>query len=279
MTNFTITPDGTHTAGAVQTVEFGQAEVHKFQEGCYSAAVDSKAWDTNFVNVWNMAFSKDGKKLAAEGRTSLYDYTIVVNGAPWSESFPCVWQPIFHPKTDAVVAPVRVAGKWTLAQDGKVLWDNSFMQCWNQMYNSDASKLAAIIATKLGKWTMAVDGQPWRTTFSDMVADAVFSPDGRRLAASGKEGSSWTIIVDDVPWNNTYDMVWQPVFSPDSQNIGARVEKDGKYNIAINGKPFNGNCDMAWDPIFSPDSKKVLIRTIEHGNYIRRVVPVTDITG
>ena len=62
----------------------------------------------------------------------LYDYTIVVDGVPWSGSFPCVWEPIFHPKTGAVIAPVRIAGKWTLAQDGKAMWDRSFAQCWHR---------------------------------------------------------------------------------------------------------------------------------------------------
>jgi hypothetical protein len=52
-------------------VAFGQAEVFKFQEGCYSAAADGQAWDKNFVNVWNMAFSPDGFKLAAEVRGPL----------------------------------------------------------------------------------------------------------------------------------------------------------------------------------------------------------------
>jgi hypothetical protein len=226
-----------------------------------------------------MAFSADGTKLAAEARTNLYDYTIVVDGVPWSESFPCVWEPIFHPKTNAVVAPVRLAGKWTLAQDGKPLWDQGFAQCWQQMYNADASKLAAVVATKLGRWTMAVDAQAWKTTFGDMVADAVFSPDGKRLAALGKEGPQWTVFVDDAAWTNTFDMAWKPVFSPDSRNVGAKVEKNGKYTIAINDKLFKQQCDAVWDPTFSPDVQKVLIRSIEHGNYIRRVMPVTAITG
>jgi len=187
MANFTMSPDGLHTAGTVQTVAFGQAEIFKFKEGCYSAAADGKVWEINFVNVWDMAFSSDGTKLAAEARTTPYDYTIVVNGVPWSESFGCVWAPIFNPKTGAVVAPVMVGGKWTLAQDGKTLWDKSFVQCWHQVFNRDASKLAAIVAPKYGRWTIAVDGQPWRTTFGDMVTDVVFSPDGTRVAALGKE--------------------------------------------------------------------------------------------
>ena len=70
------------TAGVVQTREFGEGEIFRFQEGCFTVAADGKTWDRNFVNVWGMAFSPEGKKLAAEARTSLYAYTIVVDGAP-----------------------------------------------------------------------------------------------------------------------------------------------------------------------------------------------------
>jgi len=166
-----------------------------------------------------------------------------------------------------------------MAQDGKAMWDRSFAQCWHQMFNSDGSKLAAIVAPKFGRWTVAVNGQAWHTKFGDMVADAVFSPDGNRLAALGKEGEQWTVMVDDRPWDGMYDIVWKPVFSPDSRNVAAKVEKDGKYTVAIDGKLFKRQCEAVWDPIFSPDGKKVLIRSIEHGKYTRRVVPVTDITG
>jgi len=220
-----------------------------------------------------------GTKLAAEVRTSLYDYTIVVDGDPWAETFPCVWEPIFNPKTGAVVAPVRIDGKWTMAQDGKTIWDRSFFQCWHQMFSPDASRLAAIVAPKYGRWTVAVDGVPWKTSFGDMVTDAVFSPDGTRIAAVGKDGYEWSVFVDGAVWNSTYDMVWQPVFSSDSRNIAVKVEKNGRQTIVINGKPWKRECEEVWDPAFSPDGSKVLVRSIEGGKYFRHVLPITEITG
>jgi Tol biopolymer transport system component len=226
-----------------------------------------------------MAFSPDGTKLAAEARISPYDYTIVVNGVPWSETFGCVWTPIFNPKTSAVIAPVMQGAKWTLAQDGKVLWDRDFVQCWHQMFSADASKLAAIVAPKFSRWTIAVDGQPWRTTFGDMVTDAVFSPDGSKVAALGKEDGQWTVIVDDAVWPERYDMAWAPIFSPDGNNVGAKVEKNGSYTVVINGKPWKKECEAVWDPTFSLDGSKVLIRSIEGGKCLRRVLPIAEITG
>ncbi|MBW2706879.1 MAG: WD40 repeat domain-containing protein, partial [Deltaproteobacteria bacterium] len=85
-----------------------------------------------------------------------------------------------------MVAPVRVDGKWSVAEDGRIIWDRRLVQVWNLMFSPDGSKLAAIVAPKYGKWTVAVDGQPWAATFNDIVSDAVFSPDSNRIAAVAK---------------------------------------------------------------------------------------------
>ena len=128
-----------------------------------------------------------------------------------------------------------------------------------------------------GPWrSMVRPGTPRSAIWLRMQSSVLTEVDWQPF---GKEGPQWTVIVDDRPWDGTYDMVWKPVFSPNSRNVGAKVEKGGKYTVAIDGKLFKRQCEAAWDPIFSPDGKKVLIRSIEHGKYTRRVVPVTDITG
>jgi hypothetical protein len=83
MTYFALSSDGRHTAGAVQVEDVDSGEIHKFQEGSFTAALDGKPWDSRFVNVWNLAISPDGEHLAAEVRLNLYDYTIAVDGVPW----------------------------------------------------------------------------------------------------------------------------------------------------------------------------------------------------
>ncbi|MBU1570760.1 MAG: WD40 repeat domain-containing protein, partial [Proteobacteria bacterium] len=120
LTGLTVSNDGDRTAAAVQTVPFKEAEIFKFQEGCYSVAVDGTAWDRNFVNVWDTSFSPDGKRVAAGVRTSLYDYTVAVDGVPWEKSFASVWEPQLCPSDDSVTAPVRSSGSWFLAKDGKI---------------------------------------------------------------------------------------------------------------------------------------------------------------
>ncbi|MCP4687168.1 MAG: WD40 repeat domain-containing protein, partial [Desulfobacterales bacterium] len=216
------------------------------------------------------------ERLAAEVRLNLYEYTIAVDGKPWDKTFPTVWEPIFHPVDGSVTAPVRVAGKWTLANDGEILWSRMFTQAWHQQYSADGKNLAAIVAPEYGKWTVAVNGAPWSTVFGDLVADLTFSPDGARAAALGKEGEAWGVVVDGSRWTNAFDMAWKPVFSPDGAHVAARVEKKGKYTIALDDRLWEKAGEAAWDPVFSPGGDKLLLRSIENGVYHRRVINVSD---
>jgi hypothetical protein len=185
---------------------------------------------------------------------------------------------VFNPVTGTVVAPVRIAGKWTLAEDGGALWDRKFVQVWHQKFSPDGQKLAAIVAPAFGKWTVAVDQVPWSAVFTEMVTDLVFSPDGSRVAALGKNGSSWHVAVDGAVWRSASEMAWQPVFSPDGKDVAARVEKNGKYTVVVNDRLWERECDFVWDPAFSPDGTQLLFRSLEADQYFRRVVPVTEVS-
>jgi hypothetical protein len=48
MTYFAMSSDGRHTAGAVQVEDVDSGEIHKFQEGSFSAALDGIPWDSRF---------------------------------------------------------------------------------------------------------------------------------------------------------------------------------------------------------------------------------------
>jgi len=264
-------------AAVVQVEEFSEGEIHKFQQGTFTAALNGKPWETRFVNVWNPALSSDGTKLAAEVRLNLYDYTIAVDGKAWNRTYACVWGPVFNPNSGSVLAPVRIDGAWAMAEDEYIIWKQRFVQLWRQMFSPDGKKLAAIVAPKFGKWTMAVDGTPWSVTFNDMVTDAVFSPDSKKVAALAKESDQWKIVVDGEVWKNTFDMAWKPVFSPDGKTVVAKVEKKGKYTFATNDRLWSRDCEAVWDPVFSPDGEKILLRSVEEGKYYRRILPVAEL--
>jgi hypothetical protein len=183
---------------------------------------------------------------------------------------------VFNPISHSVTAPVRIDGKWSVAEDSRIIWDRRFVQIWNLMFSPDVRKLAAIVAPKYGKWTMAVDGQPWSATFNDMVSDAVFSPDSKRIAAVAKNSGRWFVAVNGTVWSNHFDMVFQPVFSPDSKCVAVKFEQNGKYGIALNDRLWDGGYDNIWDPVFSPAGDKMLLRTLKGGTYSRHVLSVAD---
>jgi hypothetical protein len=145
------------------------------------------------------------------------------------------------------------------------------------VFSLSGNKLAAIVAPKYGKWTVAVDAKPWSANFGDLVTDAVFSPDGNHLAALAKHDEKWLIVVDGAVWKNTFDMAWQPVFSPGGGEVAVKVERNGKYSIAVNDQLWDQQCDAIWDPVFSPEGDKLLLKTLQDGRYVRRVVSVEDI--
>jgi WD40 repeat protein len=279
ITYFALSPDGQHTAGAVQMEDVDSGEVHKFQEGAFSAAMDGEAWDARFVNVWNLAISPDGQHLAAEVRLNLYEYTIAVDGIPWETRYSTVWEPIFNPKTGRVVAPVRENGQWTLAEDGKPLWDTNLCSGLASIVQPGCKQACRHRCTQLRPMDRRRRRCPWQTTFSKLVTDAVFSPDGERIAALGKDDETFRVVVDGTPWSEKWDMIWKPVFSPNGAEIAAKVEKNGQYTYSVNNHTWSETFDAAWDPVFSPDGTHLMLRTVKDGSYIRRIIPVSTITG
>jgi hypothetical protein len=274
-TDCVLSRDGKRSAAAVQLQSLKPADLDSFQQGVFGVAVDGEAWDAKFVNVWTPTFDRDANRVAAQVRTSLYDYTIVVDGVPWSESYACVWEPRFNPATGGVVAPVRVKGAWGLAQDGQVIWEPRFAQCWQQAVSRDGSLIAAIVAPKFGEFTVAVNAKPWSVTFP-VVTDLVVGRAGNRVAALGcnEENAAWRVLVDGKVWPGTWDMAWTPVMNTGGEHVAAKVEKAGRQTVVVDGKPYDRDFDMVWDPTFSPDGKKLLIRAMDKGSFVRIVAAV-----
>jgi hypothetical protein len=276
---FALSRKGDKSAAVVQTKSFAQADIQAFQNGCYTIAVDGEPWKRNFVNAWTPVFSPDGNRVAAQVRTSLYDYTVAVDSQTWAQGYTGVWTPLFSPEDGAVVAPVRERGKWGMARNGEFIWEPTFDQCWHQCFSDDGQNLWAIVAPKFGHFTLAQNGQPWKTCFP-VVTDLIVGPTGTRAAALAKDDKDqWTIITDDTPWPGTYAMAWPAVFSPDGNHLIAKVEQNGKYTFVLDGREWNELFDQAWDPVFSPEGDKIMLRYIKDDAYFRRVVRLEDFKG
>jgi hypothetical protein len=240
--------------------------------------VNGTPWDDNFVNLYGLAISSDSKHVAAEYRASITEYGILVDGIPWNKTFGCTWEPIFHPnKNDIVTAPIRQEGLWFLATNGTIAWDRGFTNLLYPTYSLDGQKIAATVAMSLGRWTVAVDGTPWSSTFGECVSRPYVSPYNTTVVAIAKDGGHWLLVADGAVLGETFDNIWPPIFTPDGNNLLCKVEKNGKYAIAINGQIRGNPYETLWDPILDPDGTKVLIRGIEGGKYYRRVVPLRDI--
>jgi len=283
LSGLVASPDGGHSAAVVQTVQFSEAEIFRFKEGCYSVAVDGQVWSSNFVNAWDLAFAPDGTRVAAVVRITLYDYTIAVDGVAWPRTYTSVWRPIFGPDGRSVMAPVKTAAGWTLARDGEPFWTGPYTQLWHPQSSHDGRRVAAIVAPRFGRWTVAVDDVPWKQTFGDCVTDLSLSADGEHIACVGIEKERHAIVVDGRPWPGSFDRAWKPVFSADGGHVAAKVERDGRKAILLDGHALPGDFHDAWSPVFSPDGHFLLVRGIEGAGrdacYRRKVIPINTING
>lgn len=273
ISSFAMTPDAQTVAAIAQTVPLGQADVDTYYKGTWSIVVNGKPWENNYVNLYGVAVSDDGSMVAAEHRAAITDHTILVNGVPWSEMYSCTWEPMFHPKkNDEVTAPVRQGGKWYLATNGRIVWDRGYVNILNPRYNTDGTKIAAVVATSFAKWTVAVDDKPWSCTFGECVLPPCFDSQGVTAVAIARDNGKWFMVANGKVLEDPCDNIWPPVFSPDGDKMFYKIEKNGKFYIAVNGKIATGAYDMLWDPILSTNGADVLIRGIEDGKYYRRVV-------
>ncbi len=267
-----LSADGKASVEVVQIASMAQADIEAFQNGVFSVAVDGETWGVNFMNVWTPTFDAQAKRVAAQVRTTLYDYSIAVDGQKWAKDYACVWEPRFNPATGSVVAPVRVAGAWGLAQDDQIIWEPKLAQCWHQVISQDGKNIAAIVAPQFGTFTVAVNAKPWSIS-RPVVTDLVISRNCERVAALGNtDNRDWSIMVDGKFWDGSWDMAWAPVISSDGRHVAVKVEKAGRQSLVVDNRVYPREFTKVWDPTFSPDGTKMLIRALDKDAYVRIVV-------
>ncbi len=262
ITDMSISHDGGTVTATVQTEPLSEGDIDGFQKGIFTVAVNGAPWKSRYVNVWKGAINKDGSSVAAQVRLNLYDYTIAVDGTPWPCAWQCVWEPVFHPITSSVTAPVRVGQKWTLAENGTLIWKHRFSQLWQHQYSENGEHIAAIAAPEYGKWTIAVDDNIWKTRFHGAVSHLTLSRDGKRVVATGIEGKKRCLVENDVFWDMAVDRIWKPVMDDAGEHIAVKIETDGHLGIAVDGDILPWRFDRVCDPVFHENGKKILIKGI-----------------
>ena len=105
MTDMAISPDGRQSAATVLTESLSEGDIHSFEKGLFTSAINGDTWPSRFVNVWGNTFSDCGMHLAAEVRLDRETYTIAVDGERWNQTFGLVWEPRFKPGGTSVSAP------------------------------------------------------------------------------------------------------------------------------------------------------------------------------
>ena len=276
---FSLRGDGRKSAAVVQVKSLKQADLEGFRSGVYTVAVDGKAWEASFMNVWSPVFDgRGGERVAAQARLNAYEYTIVVNGEPWPATYNCIWAPAFDPATGAVAAPVRQGGRWGMAIDAAIDWKPSYYQCWEQQWSADGKRLWAVVATSYGKFTASCNNTPWNATFPTLT-ELTLSADGARAAALASHvNADFRVVVDGDVWQGSWDMAWKPVFSADGAHCAALVRgPGGNMTYLADNKPVGESFTRAWPPAFSPDGRSLLMRGIQNGALVRIVKPLTDI--
>ena len=146
-------------------------------------------WDKGFVNLMYQTYSPDGNSIAAGVAPNFANWTIAVNGQPWSKTFnECILKPAFSPDGRKVAAIAKDSGSWFLVLDGKVL------------------------------------GKGY-----DNIWPPVFSPNNDMVICKVEKNGKFGVAVNDEIKHNGYESLWNPVISPDGTKVLISGVKDGKF--------------------------------------------------
>jgi hypothetical protein len=238
-------------------------------------------WEKKFSQVRELVVSDDGEKIAAPVRTEDKRFTTCVNGDAWEETFERVYSLKFTPDSRLISLALRDY-EWSVNVDHEI-WEEKFDYVWNLTLSPDGKSIA--VNTRTGEMTSGVclNGKAWENTFPE-ARDLALSPDGKRtashvqvsprkeldiLAFSNKnwtvavDGTAWdarseyTIVVDDVLWEQRFGAAWEPVFKPGSTDVVAPVQTPSGWTLAMNGKPIWGNFSQVWKQKYSPGGQKL----------------------
>jgi hypothetical protein len=270
LTGAIMAPDGT-SAAVVQVASMGAADVDAFKKGLFSVACNGVAREQRFLNIWDISFDASGKNIGYGVRIDREAYTIVQNDRVWDNRFQSVWKPEFMDEK-TLLAPVRVNGKWHLYKNGAPFWTHDYDQLWHLTLAPEGNRVAAIVSTPFGRWTVAVNDKVWPVSWDTLVSDIHFSKDGSCLAAVYKNKGVWDLAVNQVPWHLNADMVFVPCISDDGSVVAVVIQKQGTYQLVVNSRVAASGFSFMADPVISSNGSKVLLKGVEDGIYKRRII-------
>ena len=275
--NEMVLSDTGSSAAVVQVSPMPGVDIEAFRKGIFSCAVNGKAIEKKFMNIWDISFGSDSKNVAYSVRLDTSNYSVAVNDTVWDQKFESVWKPLFLPGNTSIVAPVKTGGKWMLYKDGQPFWKTAYDQLWKLSMSEKTGKIAAIASNAFGKWTVVEDEQAWDMTVNQMISDLFYSEDGSTLVAIFKDQETWTLAVNGKKWNLGADKVFDPCINSDGSIVSVVIEKQGQHFLVVNNHVVPAGYDFMAVPVISPDNTKIMQKAVKDGVYHRQIMSLDRI--
>ena len=165
----------------------------------------------------SLAVSPDGWRLAFVERRGK-GFRVVVDGLPGPDcKLVAPGTPVFSPDSRRLAYAALDGGRWRVVVDN---FPGPPFERLGGVAFSPEGRHVAYAALKAHKWRVLLDGQPG-PPFEDVArASLAFSPDGKRLAYAAKQWDKWRVVLDGKP-GPEFDEVGGLLFSPDGRRRAA----------------------------------------------------------
>ncbi len=249
MSKTALSPDGTLLARADWYLP-RQTQDPSIRLWDTAAGMEVRALDHHCIWVASLAFSPDGRRLAAGGKAAADENVVRVWDVPTGKELFARKEPQKERSAErAALVAFSPDGKWLAlgadrtvclweAATGKEVrrWPRGQVGLWFLLFSPDSKWLASADGNNICLWNTATGKLARRFTLDGFDRTLAFSPDSRLLAGDeieslprGKDGPPraavhlWEIISGQEVRKISVDQgwVWSLAFSPDGRTLGS----------------------------------------------------------
>ncbi|MCS7306636.1 MAG: hypothetical protein NZ602_16200 [Thermoguttaceae bacterium] len=228
-----------------------------------------------YSRVGEPAFSPDSKQLAYVALLSEQKRTIVVNGQPgktWDEIFEGLLA--WSPDSSRLAYGARQSDQWFVVAGQQQYGPYSYLgSATGLVWSADGRLVFSVLEGK--QWTLMVDGQAQKTY--DNLAEAVFSPDGKRLAYMAQSGQKWRVVLDGQE-QPAFDALGEGtlMFSSDGKHLAYAARSGDKWFVVVDGQVPKNTYDSIGQMLFNPQGDRLAYVAQTEG---RERVVMVNLTG
>ena len=249
-----ITPDGESVASIVN-----------LDEMAFGICVNGDLWEGEYEKAWSLKAFGDNRLAAAVCQDE--EWQLLVDGAPWSNTFDFLWNLQFSPDGDHVGLAYQKDMEYGMAVDD-TLWDEGFENITGSLLGPGGNCAAVVQAESMaaadveafarGIFGVAVNGQCPEQRFFN-AWDLSFAPNGRDLAWAVRiDRETYGIAVNGKVWDNKFQAVWRPEFCITESGVIAPVRAGGKWRLYKDDAPlWDGTYENVWQLQASPSGRDI----------------------